>query len=396
MASLAGWIQVSDVLNVGSNYNLHLQPNGGRVGIGFNSSLTQNELFQVNGSLAATLINGLVVKGNGSNVVLGQGNVLASLTSGTNNVGVGQYTLNYLDAGKENLAMGYSAMYETRGGNYNIALGHNSMFRLNSGSGNTSIGHTSGYYNTGSNNTFLGYQTDAKPGISNAMALGYGTKVYTNNTIRIGNSSIDSVIVASKITSGAVTYPNADGTSGQVLSTNGSGTVSWTTLSAGGVTSVGAVSGTSTANAASISGNTLSLAPANGTNPGIVTTGAQTFAGDKTFSGAVSSAAAISSSEVTASFTITAANASQYNGNVIICNPTSAINITIDNSTTIPTGFNFMVVQKSASANRINFLAGTSASIVNRGGNTATGGQYAIATMVHIGNGVFVTSGDMQ
>jgi hypothetical protein len=54
-----------------------------------------------------------------------------------------------------------------------------------------------------------------------------------------------------------------------------------------------------------------------------------------------------------------------------------------------------MVVQKSAAANRVNFVAGTSATIVNRGGNTATAGQYAIATMVHIGNGVFVTSGDM-
>ena len=95
------------------------------------------------------------------------------------------------------------------------------------------------------------------------------------------------VATSGKLKTGTVTFPNTDGTSGQVLSTNGSGTISWTTPSAGGATTVGSVSGSSTANGASISGNTLSLAPADGTNPGIVTTGTQTFAGAKTFSSAV-------------------------------------------------------------------------------------------------------------
>jgi len=251
---------------------------------------------------------------------------------------------------------------------------------------------------------------------SNEIVIGFQSRGLGSNTAVIGNSSTSLTSLNGKVLMGSTSDAGAyklqvtgdtklagtltitGGTpgTGKVLTSDANGLASWATAAAGGVTSVTAVSGTSTSNGASISGNSLSLAPADGTNPGIVTTSAQTFAGDKTFSGAVSSAAAISSSEVTASFTITAANASQYNGNVIICNPTSAINITIDNSSIIPTGFNFMVVQKSASSNRINFLAGTNATIVNRGGNTATGGQYAIATMVHIGNGVFVTSGDMQ
>ncbi|MHA8105676.1 hypothetical protein [Aquirufa sp. 5-AUSEE-100C1] len=72
----------------------------------------------------------------------------------------------------------------------------------------------------------------------------------------------------------------AKGTDGQVL-TLSSGIPAWTTSSA--VTSVGAISGSSTANGASITSNVLNLAPADGTNGGVVTTSAQTFAGIKTF-----------------------------------------------------------------------------------------------------------------
>jgi trimeric autotransporter adhesin len=51
----------------------------------------------------------------------------------------------------------------------------------------------------------------------------------------------------------------------------------------GSVANVAAISGTSTANGASITSGELSLAPADATNGGIVTTGAQIFAGAKTF-----------------------------------------------------------------------------------------------------------------
>lgn len=49
-----------------------------------------------------------------------------------------------------------------------------------------------------------------------------------------------------------------------------------------------AVGSSPNANGASISGQTLTLQPASGTMPGILTTGAQTIAGAKTFSGAIS------------------------------------------------------------------------------------------------------------
>jgi hypothetical protein len=78
----------------------------------------------------------------------------------------------------------------------------------------------------------------------------------------------------------------AKGTDGQVL-TLASGLPAWTTSTA--VTSVGAISGSSTANGASITSNVLNLAPADATNGGIVSNAAQSFAGVKTFANTTNS-----------------------------------------------------------------------------------------------------------
>jgi hypothetical protein len=74
----------------------------------------------------------------------------------------------------------------------------------------------------------------------------------------------------------------AKGTDGQVLTLT-SGIPTWSTLSA--VTTLGTFTTTTTyANGGTISGSTLTLGAADGTNPGLVTTLAQTIAGAKTFS----------------------------------------------------------------------------------------------------------------
>jgi hypothetical protein len=82
----------------------------------------------------------------------------------------------------------------------------------------------------------------------------------------------------------------AKGTDGQVL-TLASGVPSWATPA--GVTSVGTISASSTANGASITSGVLNLAPADGTNGGVVTNTTQTFAGAKTFSATVTASSAI-------------------------------------------------------------------------------------------------------
>lgn len=87
-------------------------------------------------------------------------------------------------------------------------------------------------------------------------------------------------------TSGATTTCSG----GQFLqdATVAGGIVTGGTCAAGGgsgVTTVGTFSGSSIANGASISGSTITFGPADATNPGMVTTGTQTFAGAKTFTG---------------------------------------------------------------------------------------------------------------
>jgi hypothetical protein len=82
------------------------------------------------------------------------------------------------------------------------------------------------------------------------------------------------------LTVNGISFPSSDGSAGQLLITNGSGTLTWSS----GALSVGAIAGSSNSKGATISTNVLSLTPADATNGGIVTTGAQTFAGAKTFS----------------------------------------------------------------------------------------------------------------
>ena len=302
IGSRIAWLQSSDLLNLGAGYDINLNPVGGNVGIGMSTAPTSK--LDVNGNVKASSFNSTIVNSVGSNVIVGQGNVLASLTTGNNNVGVGQYTLNYLASGSENLGMGYSAMYNTRGSN-NVGLGHNSLWSNNTGNNNTAIGHSSGYNSTGSNNTFLGYNANSSAGVANAAAIGSGATVTTSNTIQLGNSSIENVNTS------------------------------------GGLTANAAVT-----------------------------------------------------SEITSSFTIDANNAETYKGKIIICNPSAAITITF--AASLPTGFNCMVLQKSADANKVTFAAGTSVTIKNRNNYTATAGNYALATIVHIGGNIIVTAGDMQ
>lgn len=75
---------------------------------------------------------------------------------------------------------------------------------------------TTGYF--GLNNTTPGSQLDVK------------------GTLRLSGATSGYVGLAPAAVAGTVTYtlPSADGTSGQVLSTNGGGTLSWATAGGGG------------------------------------------------------------------------------------------------------------------------------------------------------------------
>jgi len=166
----------------------------------------------------------------------------------------------------------------------------------------------------------LGTSADVANGdLTNATAVGFAAIVNESNKIQLGNTDVTAVNTNGTYTGAGFKTPT--GTSSQFLMADGSVSTGATgpagatgatgatgptgltgaTGATGSVGSVTAISGTSTANGATISDGNLTLTPASASFGGVVTTGTQTFAGTKTFTGNV----------VT-------------NGNVIISNPTPA------------------------------------------------------------------------
>jgi len=190
------------------------------------------------------------------------------------------------------------------------------------------------------------------------------------------------------ITADAVTYPKAHGTSGQVLSTNGSGTLTWatpsTTATAYSGTLPGANGGTGVAN----TDKTITLGGNLTTSGAFATTLTTTAATSITLptSGTIATIAANVNVQTGTTYTLLDSD----NGKVITLNNGSAITLTVPIG--LSAGFNCLVVQLGAGA--ITFTA-SSTTIYNRGTNTKTAGQYAIATIVSYTSNTFITSGDM-
>lgn len=179
-----------------------------------------------NNNLQANQISGnSLIVGSVNNVVIGMKG-----TGETNYLGNG--SMAYSSGGFANTAFGTLTLSETQG-DENTALGSQAMRSNTTGARNTAVGRASlGGNLTGNNNTALGYNTRVSVNnLSNTTAIGANAIVGTSNTIQLGDTNITSVKTSGKLTTGTITLPNTDGTSGQVLSTNGSGVVSWTTPS---------------------------------------------------------------------------------------------------------------------------------------------------------------------
>jgi hypothetical protein len=167
-----------------------------------------------------------------SNTAIGY-NTISSASPGSNNTAVGAWSLVDNNNGTENSVLGSGAMQRNLGGKENTAIGYFAMQNNLTGSGNTALGYKAGF---SSDNTT----------INNATAIGYQAKVAVSNTIQLGadgtngTTAITNVKTSGTITAGAVTYPKTDGANGQVLTTNGAGTLSWITASSGGIPYTGA------------------------------------------------------------------------------------------------------------------------------------------------------------
>ncbi|MCB0736210.1 MAG: hypothetical protein KDC92_01760 [Bacteroidetes bacterium] len=193
----------------------------------------KNDDLTTNNNIFIGSLSGLNNTIGSENIFMGYATGYYNL-NGKNNSFIGNGAGSLNRSGIENSFFGYASGYHNYSGNNNTALGAGSGAYNRLGSNNVTIGHLaganslvhskSGVVHIGS---FAGYQdtTDNKLYIHNDSSLNpliYGE--FDNRLLNIGGQL--------KINNN-YTLPKIDGTNGQVLSTNGNGSVSWTTPSGG-------------------------------------------------------------------------------------------------------------------------------------------------------------------
>ena len=249
-------------VNAGGNDN---RTDNRNIGIGYNVLATtiygsNNTVTGYNSGTAIAAGDDNTVYGYNSGVSITNGdkNTLtgsesgASITTAIGNVFTG-YKSGSNMLGGYNVALGYYAGRQstTAASQYNVLIGSQSGYK-NSGSSNVGIGYKSLYGNTGENNVAIGARSGScdAPG-SNNVFIGYtaGNQETTSNKLIIANnyggteatSRVDALVFGDfsaktldlnaevKINQ-AYTLPSTNGTTDQVLTTDGSGLTSWETL----------------------------------------------------------------------------------------------------------------------------------------------------------------------
>lgn len=232
--------------------NFTMTGSGGNTVVG-NNAFTDNTT-----GIANTVMGSNASQGNttgGSNASFGH-SALNVNTTGGSNAAFGRSALQNNDTGSDNVAVGRNALLVVDASS-NTAIGKSVLDGLTSGSANTVVGKGSGAgIVTGSNNTILGANVT---GLSSSLASniilanGAGTikaqhdgtdwtltgNVHTVNQgeLRLREliaNGTDYVAIRAPATLAAsytLTLPADDGTTGQVLSTDGSGVLSWITAS---------------------------------------------------------------------------------------------------------------------------------------------------------------------
>ncbi len=210
--------------------------------------------------------------GGSNNIGVGH-QALYSNISGSHNIAVGNETLFSNTTGISNTAYGGNALFANTTGNYNTANGNFALYSNNTGIKNTAFGASAlinnsiGNYNTalgyraggykveGSNNTFIGYEAgmgSSPHNKSGNVFLGYkaGLNEIGDNKLYIENSNSSAPLIYGEFdnnllringtldVNNAYQFPTSDGTTSQVLQTDGSGVLSWSTVSGGGVTEI--------------------------------------------------------------------------------------------------------------------------------------------------------------
>lgn len=191
-----------------------------------NPGMSGNDNFIIGNSTAPSLSSGT------GNCLIGN-NVATSLTSGSANIIIGSFSaINLNTIAYNNVVIGYGSGGNMTNCNTNVIVGTNSGLALTTGSGNVLLGVS------------LNVSTGAA---SNQIVIGYNITSAGNNTVTFPTGIATNTLaaganqrIAAFNTSNGRLFPITDGTAGQVLQTNGSGTLSW--ANPGGATSLDGLS----------------------------------------------------------------------------------------------------------------------------------------------------------
>ena len=323
----------------------------------------------------------------GQNIAIGRDALKVQTDGGEFNVAVGTYSLDENIFGDKNVALGYVALGKNTEASYNTGIGTESLKLNTTGTNNTGLGYAAGdVVSTGSQNVLIGASTD--PGAADATnqtVVGYGATGQADNSVTLGNADVTAVYMAQD--KGATVYAAGFSLENDETVTN---STDGTVLINGTVASgTGSASGVFTSNG----DNDLVLQTGNSTTGSItITDGADgnitlspNGTGKTDFNDSpLTGFGADISSESGTSKTLAATD----NGTIINCSSGSAVTITVP--TSLPVGFNCMIIQSGSGQVT---LSASSTTLNNRNG-LKTAGQHAIMTLVHLGSNVFVVSGD--
>jgi len=180
--------------------------------------------------------------GTGNNACIGSGS-LTSLTSGTDNLGIGSITLGNCTSSTFNVAVGGSSCANiSTGAGGNIGIGYTACNAVTTGTNNTAIGMQSlvgGYPLTGSYNIAIGYQAGGGIDAANSSNIAIGNAgASESNKIRIGtqgtgNGQQDSCFIAGihGVTPSGATQTVIIDSNGELGSTPASG-IAWSVVTA--------------------------------------------------------------------------------------------------------------------------------------------------------------------
>jgi len=167
----------------------------------------------------------------GLNNTAAGGYSLNTNTTGASNVAFGYQSLFTNGTGGSNTAIGDRAMANNASGSFNIAMGAQALGSSSTGDNNVVIGRLAGFNSLGDGNIYLGYLAGFNETGSNRLYI-ENSGANANNALIYGEFDTNILRVNGEYQIGnpagtGYAFPTTDGTTNQVLATDGAGQVSF-------------------------------------------------------------------------------------------------------------------------------------------------------------------------